>query len=71
MQIRRGRVTHPIACSQAPRWETGHLMGKNSMAQGASDAVRQDSLRPMADAFHPATGVPLARAAQVPSPLRG
>jgi 3-phenylpropionate/cinnamic acid dioxygenase small subunit len=42
MQIRMGRVTHPNAWSQAPNWETSHLVG-NVVIESASE--REISVR--------------------------
>ena len=36
MQIRMGRVTHPNAWSQAPNWETSHLVG-NVVIESANE----------------------------------
>jgi hypothetical protein len=36
MEIRKGRVTHPNAWSQAPMWETNHLVSHVAI-ESASD----------------------------------
>ena len=56
MEIRKGRVTHPNAWSQAPLWETNHLVSHVAIEEAASDRIvvrsrfhmmelRRDSIR--------------------------
>jgi 3-phenylpropionate/cinnamic acid dioxygenase small subunit len=62
MQIRMGRVTHPNAWSQAPNWETSHLIG-NVVIESANEReisvrsrfqmieLRRDNLRHFAGTY--------------------
>jgi 3-phenylpropionate/cinnamic acid dioxygenase small subunit len=62
MQIRMGRITHPNAWSQAPNWETSHLIG-NVVIESANEReiavrsrfqmieMRRDSLRHFAGTY--------------------
>jgi 3-phenylpropionate/cinnamic acid dioxygenase small subunit len=56
MEIRKGRVTHPNAWSQAPLWETNHIVGHVALEEASKDRVvarsrfhmmelRRDSIR--------------------------
>ena len=40
MEIRKGRVTHPNAWSQAPLWETNHLVSHVMLESMQGDAIR-------------------------------
>ena len=40
MEIRKGRVTHPNAWSQAPMWETSHLVSHVALESASSDEIR-------------------------------
>jgi 3-phenylpropionate/cinnamic acid dioxygenase small subunit len=63
MEVRRGRITHPNAWSQAPAWGTSHLVG-NVVIEVESDAqvevrsrftvqeLRRDELRHFAGQYH-------------------
>jgi len=62
MEIRKGRVSHPNAWSQAPQWGTSHLIG-NVVIESASDSeivvrsrfqmveLRRDQLRHFAGTY--------------------
>lgn len=62
MTVRMGRIIHPNAWSQAPLWETSHLVG-NVVLEAAADArvhvrsrfqvleLRRDTLRSFAGAY--------------------
>jgi 3-phenylpropionate/cinnamic acid dioxygenase small subunit len=62
MTVRMGRITHPNAWSQAPLWETSHLVG-NVVVEEAADArlhvrsrfqvseLRRDALRSFAGVY--------------------
>jgi 3-phenylpropionate/cinnamic acid dioxygenase small subunit len=62
MEVRRGRVTHPNAWSQAPAWGTSHLLG-NVVIESESDVeivvrsrfmmqeLRRDQVRHFAGAY--------------------
>jgi 3-phenylpropionate/cinnamic acid dioxygenase small subunit len=62
MEVRRGRVTHPNAWSQAPAWGTSHLLG-NVFIESESDVeivvrsrfmmqeLRRDQIRHFAGAY--------------------
>ena len=39
MEIRKGRVTHPNAWSQAPLWETNHLVGHVCLESAAGNEI--------------------------------
>jgi len=39
MEIRKGRVTHPNAWSQAPLWETNHLVSHVALEQASEEQV--------------------------------
>jgi 3-phenylpropionate/cinnamic acid dioxygenase small subunit len=39
MEIRKGRVTHPNAWSQAPMWETSHLVGQVAIESATATEV--------------------------------
>jgi 3-phenylpropionate/cinnamic acid dioxygenase small subunit len=39
MEIRKGRVSHPNAWSQAPMWETNHLVGHVAIESAATSAI--------------------------------
>jgi 3-phenylpropionate/cinnamic acid dioxygenase small subunit len=56
MEIRKGRVTHPNAWSQAPLWETNHLVSHIALEEASGDRIvvrsrfhmmelRRDSIR--------------------------
>jgi 3-phenylpropionate/cinnamic acid dioxygenase small subunit len=56
MEIRKGRVTHPNAWSQAPLWETNHLVSHVALEEASNDRIvvrsrfhmmelRRDSIR--------------------------
>jgi 3-phenylpropionate/cinnamic acid dioxygenase small subunit len=56
MEIRKGRVTHPNAWSQAPLWETNHLVSHVALEEASKDRIvvrsrfhlmelRRDSIR--------------------------
>lgn len=56
MEIRKGRVTHPNAWSQAPLWETNHIVSHVALEEAAADRIvvrsrfhmmelRRDSIR--------------------------
>ncbi|MCW5661236.1 MAG: aromatic-ring-hydroxylating dioxygenase subunit beta [Burkholderiaceae bacterium] len=56
MEIRKGRVTHPNAWSQAPLWETNHLVSHVALEEAGQDRIvvrsrfhmmelRRDSIR--------------------------
>ncbi|HEU5295547.1 MAG TPA: aromatic-ring-hydroxylating dioxygenase subunit beta [Burkholderiaceae bacterium] len=56
MEIRKGRVTHPNAWSQAPLWETNHIVSHVALEEATKDRVivrsrfhmmelRRDSIR--------------------------
>jgi len=56
MEVRRGRVTHPTAWSQAPMWATNHVIGNVVIESESADAwvvrsrfhmmeLRRDSVR--------------------------
>jgi len=40
MEIRKGRVSHPNAWSQAPQWETSHLVSHVAIESNAGGTVR-------------------------------
>ena len=40
MEIRKGRISHPNAWSQAPQWETSHLVSHVAIESNAGGAVR-------------------------------
>src|SRR5204863_7026090 len=40
MEIRKGRVTHPNAWSQAPMWETNHLVSHVALESMDGDEIR-------------------------------
>jgi 3-phenylpropionate/cinnamic acid dioxygenase small subunit len=40
MQVRMGRLTHPNAWSQAPHWETSHLVGNVAIESASAAEVR-------------------------------
>jgi len=39
MEIRKGRVSHPNAWSQAPNWETSHLVSHVVLESAGADIV--------------------------------
>jgi 3-phenylpropionate/cinnamic acid dioxygenase small subunit len=39
MEIRKGRVTHPNAWSQAPLWETNHLVSHVALEEATKDRI--------------------------------
>jgi 3-phenylpropionate/cinnamic acid dioxygenase small subunit len=56
MEIRKGRVTHPNAWSQAPLWETNHIVSHVALEENSGDRIvvrsrfhmmelRRDSIR--------------------------
>ena len=62
MTVRMGRITHPNAWSQAPLWETSHLVGNVVIEEVASASIRvrsrfqvqelrRDSLRSFAGSY--------------------
>ena len=39
MEIRKGRVSHPNAWSQAPQWETNHLVSHVAIESAEGDTI--------------------------------
>jgi 3-phenylpropionate/cinnamic acid dioxygenase small subunit len=63
MEIRKGRVTHPNAWSQAPLWETNHLVSHIALEDVTPDRIvvrsrfhmmelRRDSIRHFGGRYH-------------------
>jgi len=63
MEIRKGRVTHPNAWSQAPLWETNHLVSHVALESVAKDRIvvrsrfhmmelRRDTIRHFGGRYH-------------------
>jgi len=63
MEIRKGRVTHPNAWSQAPLWETNHLVSHVALEDVTKDRIvvrsrfhmmelRRDSIRHFGGRYH-------------------
>jgi len=63
MEIRKGRVTHPNAWSQAPLWETNHIVSHVALEEASKDRIvvrsrfhmmelRRDSIRHFGGRYH-------------------